>query len=85
MSGGSFNTAGGYTVTVAGGDGNTASGDTSFAAGTLAKAAHFGSFVWADENSIPYSSSFGNGFFVRCTGGARFVTAIDGMGNATAA
>lgn len=84
VGGGNLNTASGDNATVAGGLANIASGDYSFAAGANAHAADNGSFVWADDIIYDYSSSFANGFFVRCTGGARFVTAVDGSGNATA-
>ncbi len=84
VSGGYNNSATGTDATVPGGEANTASGTRSFAAGTFAQASHDGSFVWADYNFFNYSSSFANGFFARCTGGARFVTAIDGSGNPTA-
>jgi len=51
----------------------------SFAAGDFAQADHKGSFVWADSSSdlLPFHSAVANQFAVRCTGGAKFVTAID--------
>lgn len=80
VGGGDANTASGFTSTIPGGQSNTASGDFSFAAGMRAKATDFGSFVWGDA-SFPFFDigSYGeNTFTARTTGGARFVTAIDG-------
>ncbi len=70
--------------TVCGGVGNTAAGYDSFAAGFRAKANHHGAFVWADQRSFDFPSTAANEFSVRATGGVRFVTGIDGGGNATA-
>ena len=98
VSGGYNNTANGDYATVAGGYGNTAGGDYaavpggranaaaanhSFAAGNRAKAIHQGSFVWADSRDFDFPSVFGNGFFVRCTSGSTFATAIDSTGEPT--
>lgn len=85
VGGGVENTASGLGATVAGGELNEASGDLSFAGGLLAKAAHNGSFVWADAYNFNFSSTANNVFFARCTGGVKFVTAIDLLtGNETA-
>jgi hypothetical protein len=84
VGGGDGNFAGGARATVPGGFGNTAAGDLSFAAGFRAKANHTGAFVWADSNNFDFASTTNNQFFARATGGARFVTAIDGSGNPTA-
>jgi hypothetical protein len=84
VAGGYYDTASGYSSTVAGGQDNTASGDYSFAAGNHAQALHDGSFVWADDHYFPLASTGSNAVFFRCTGGAKFVTAIDGSGNQTA-
>lgn len=83
VGGGQDNTAGFY-ATVPGGRDNTASGDYSFAAGRHAIADNDGSFVWADSNAFDFETSNPNQFRARATGGVRFVTAIDGAGNATA-
>lgn len=69
--GGYSNRATGASATVAGGSQNEANGLISFAAGTLAKANHAGSFVWADTNSTPFSSSLDNQFNIRASGGTR--------------
>jgi hypothetical protein len=82
--GGFHNSAGGDYSTVGGGYLNTAVGPDTFAAGTLAHADNDGSFVWADDNSFTFSSTTTNQFAVRATGGFRFVTRIDGSGNAIA-
>jgi len=64
---------------------NVAAGDYSFAAGRRAKinGAHDGAFLFADQNNYDFNSTAVNEFAVRATGGARFVTAIDGSGNPT--
>lgn len=85
IGGGSFNQANSSGAVVPGGYGNVASGVQSFAAGTDAQAKHDGSFVWADDNyPLTFSSTTTNQFRVRATGGAAFVTAIDGSGGVTA-
>ncbi|MEW5702080.1 MAG: tail fiber domain-containing protein [Candidatus Zixiibacteriota bacterium] len=99
VSGGRQNTASGQGATVGGGVGNVitgnystipggydnaASGSNSFAGGLHARANHDGCFVWADAIAPQFPSSTGNEFSVRCRGGARFVSAIDGLGNPTA-
>jgi hypothetical protein len=84
VGGGEANTASGDGATVSGGGANTATGNYSFAAGYRAKADDEGSFVWADFNTFDFHSTSANQFRVRATGGAAFVTAIDGSGSATA-
>jgi len=54
------------------------------AAGCRAVAAHVGCFVWADNNDYDFPSTGVNQFQVRCTGGARMVTSINGSGTPTA-
>jgi hypothetical protein len=80
VGGGYINSASGNLSTVGGGENNTAQGDYSFAAGNRAKANHRGAFVWAFD----FASTAVNEWSARCTGGARFVTAIDGSGKPTA-
>jgi hypothetical protein len=82
--GGWDNTASGEKATVPGGGWSTAQGNYSFAAGRRAKANHDGSFVWADSNDKDFTSTAANEFSVRSTGGARFVSGIDGAGAPTA-
>ncbi len=84
VGGGYNNIASGMDATIPGGFGNTAGGDDSFAAGTHARADHQGSFVWGDSNDFDFHSAVVNQFAVRCTGGAKFVTAIDNTGAQTA-
>jgi trimeric autotransporter adhesin len=84
VAGGYNNSATGLTSTVVGGAYNTASGGHSFAAGKHAKATHYGSFVWADATNYHFASQANHQFSVRSTGGARFVSAIDGSGVPTA-
>ena len=83
VGGGYLNVAGGWGSTVPGGLDNEAAGYASFAAGRRAKALHDGSFVWADDTFVDFSSSAARTFSVRSTGGARFVLAVDGAGNPT--
>lgn len=90
--GGFANTASGPYSTVGGGQSNTASGDTSWAGGRRARTQtadavpvpHGGAFVWADNSNFDFRSTANNEFAARATGGARFVTAINGSGAATA-
>nr|ACS15398.1 hypothetical protein GAU_3428 [uncultured bacterium FLS12] len=84
VAGGNSNRATGEGATVAGGWGNFATGeesmvpggavnnaigDHSFAAGFYAQADHDGAFVWADNNSVRFTSDHANQFKVRATGG----------------
>ena len=84
VGGGLGNTAAGFYATIPGGVYNAANGNDSFAAGRRAKANYDGSFVWADSSDVDFAATAANQFTARCTGGAAFVTAIDGAGNATA-
>lgn len=83
VAGGDGNSASGAWAMIPGGSANSASGAFSFAAGYAATAAHDGSFVWADssESNAGFSSTAANVFFARCTGGVKFVTAIDFFGD----
>jgi hypothetical protein len=84
VGGGGNNTSSGLYSTIPGGAENTATADYSFAAGNRAKADNQGSFVWADSSAFDFHSALANQFAVRCTGGAKFVTAIDNTGAQTA-
>lgn len=91
VGGGSFNIASGINATVAGGSFNKASGDYSFAGGYAARTQaggtptiHHGAFVWADSTGLYFDTVATNEFAVRSTGGFRFITNIDGIGNPTA-
>jgi len=82
ITGGLRGVAGGRHSFVAGGADNTANGDYSFAGGRYAtvSAAHDGAILFADSIGVPFQSAAVNEFAVRCTGGARIVTAVDGTG-----
>jgi hypothetical protein len=87
VSGGYQNVASGYAAAVGGGHQNTAAGSYSFVAGNRAKntiTTQGGVFLFADANSFDFPSTAANQFRVRSTGGAQFVTGIDGSGNPTA-
>jgi len=73
---GSYSSASGYL--------NSADGNISMAAGTRAKAVHKGAFVWADSGGFDFASTAVNQFSARCTGGARFVSAVNFVGTPTA-
>jgi hypothetical protein len=79
VAGGASNTAGGFGATVGGGVSNAANGNYSFAAGFQAKALNDGSFVWADSTNADFSSTAGNQFAVRATGGVLFTTGTAAM------
>lgn len=87
VGGGYNNEATARSSTIPGGYSNEANGAYSFAAGRWANAEHDGCFVWSDSSENQYSgpaffaSAAVNEFAVRCTGGARFVTQVDGDGN----
>ncbi len=66
------------------GEFNRAQGDHSVATGRRAQALHDGSFVFADRNDFDFVSEQADEFAARATGGARFVSAVDGAGNPTA-
>lgn len=74
-----------YAV-IGGGFGNVVGDNAAYAsaAGRRAHAMHAGAHVWADSNDFDFPSESNNQFNARATGGFRFVTAIDGAGNATA-
>lgn len=80
VGGGSNNTASGNFSMVPGGQSNVASGLYGLAAGRRAKAYNDGAFVWADSTDLNFASTAANEFSVRCVGGARFVSAVDGGG-----
>jgi trimeric autotransporter adhesin len=82
IGGGYGNNATALYATVAGGFDNFASGQASFAAGSHAKTILDGAFVWADAHASDFNTSSPNEFAARATGGVRFVTNIDGAGNA---
>ncbi len=87
VGGGNANTASGNNAAIPGGFFNLAAGNYSFAAGYRAKANHDGAFLWADvdnNNFTGFNSETANEFAARATGGVRFVTEIDGLGNPTA-
>ena len=84
IGGGWNNVASGNRATVAGGDSNVAAGLTSFAAGYRAQALHSGAFVWADSKNFNFGSAVANQFRVRTTGGAQFVSAVNGSGGSIA-
>jgi len=83
VAGGRINNASGHDAMILGGLNNTASGTAAFASGRRAKATHNGSFIWADYSNFDFTSTATNETAFRSTGGVRFVTAIDGSGNAT--
>jgi hypothetical protein len=85
VGGGVNNVAFGTGATVPGGDDNTAQGNYSLAAGRHATASHNGAFVWADSSSFDFASTAQDQFSVRATGGARFVSAINGSTGAPTA
>ena len=85
VGGGYRNVASGQGATVGGGGGNIASGNWSAVPGGFrGQAIHAGAFVWADVNLADFASEANNQFRVRSTGGAQFVSAINGAGVATA-
>jgi hypothetical protein len=89
IGGGGGNTASGYGATIGGGVNNQATnlyatvpggvlnyayGYYSFAAGQQAQALNAGSFVWADSQNAPFTSTGSDQFCVRAQGGAQFST-----------
>jgi hypothetical protein len=82
IGGGAGNLAGGAYAAIPGGFANQADGDYSFAAGRSARIgpAYPGTFLFADASLFPFPALAANEFAVRATGGARFVTAVDGAG-----
>jgi len=92
VGGGQSNQANGNHATVPGGVGNVAGADDSLAAGSHAnvQSAHHGAMLFSDDSGVstlvnppPFNSVAPNEFAVRCTGGSRFVTAIDSKGSPT--
>ena len=83
IGGGAYNSASNDYATVPGGLSNTAVGALSFAAGNRAKALNQGTFVWGDSTGFDVSSTNNNSWTVRCIGGARFISGINGSGTAT--
>lgn len=75
--------AGGYSC-IPGGRDCYVGGQYSFATGRTARVVHNGSFVFADNNSLPFETTVENQFRIRARGGAEFVTAINSSGAATA-
>ena len=55
----------------------------SFAAGHSVNIKHSGSFVWADGKNFSATTINSNSFTVRATGGARFISGVDGSGSIT--
>lgn len=84
VGGGYGNAASSSYATVAGGFDCSAGGLYAFAAGNRAKASHHGSFVFGDSNTTYVVSTNANSWTVRCTGGARFISGVDGGGNPNA-
>ncbi len=82
VAGGSGNQAAGNYAAVPGGDRNVAL-NHAFAAGHRAIAGD-GAFVWADARDFDFFIAQTNSVNFRCTGGAQFVTSIDGFGNSGA-
>lgn len=74
IAGGAGNEASGFYATVPGGSLNDATGAASFAAGFRAKAVHDGSFVWADQSGVDFSSTSPNQFAIRANGGLILAT-----------
>lgn len=89
--GGYNNAADGFYSSIPGGRLNHAQGDYSLAAGYRAQADNSGIFAWADDNDFnfpaatePNFTPVANMFMARSTGGAIFVSGVDGSGNSTA-
>jgi hypothetical protein len=79
ISGGQSNSIYGDFGTIPGGQSNMAT-NYCFAAGRNANATNSGAFVWSDSSGFDFYSTNTNEFAARCTGGARFVSAIDANG-----
>ncbi len=69
VGGGALNVASGFSATVPGGHSNSAAGSYSFAAGRRAKAQNDGSFVWADDTDLDFTTTADDQFLVRAAGG----------------
>jgi hypothetical protein len=76
IGGGKDNIAGGFYATVTGGLANEATGFYSCAAGRRAKAAHSGTFVWADSTDADFQSTAAQQFLIRAAGGVGIGTAV---------
>ncbi|MDB6070183.1 MAG: hypothetical protein JWL81_1354 [Verrucomicrobiales bacterium] len=68
IGGGYGNTAAGVDSMIPGGFNCSATGSYSFAAGTRAKALHFGSWVWGDGQDVDFASTGNNQFLIRASG-----------------
>lgn len=82
ITGGQGNTGYGNYSTVAGGALNQAGGNYSYAAGyrAIVQPEHNGAFLFSDSNDSDFQSMNENEYAVRATGGVRFITAVDVMG-----
>ncbi|HXZ90635.1 MAG TPA: tail fiber domain-containing protein [Candidatus Dormibacteraeota bacterium] len=83
VAGGQKNAAKGMNATVPGGQSNTAAGTNSLAAGSFAnvQAVHNGAMLFSDDsNPNAFNSAAPGEFASRCTGGARFVSAVTESG-----
>jgi hypothetical protein len=85
IGGGQSNTASGAYSTIPGGVLNKALGDFSLAAGhrSIIDLNHSGSILFSDSIDADFRSSTSNEFGVRATGGTRFITSVDELGNPT--
>jgi hypothetical protein len=72
--------AGADAATIPGGSANFAGAPLTLAAGHRAHALHPGACVWADSTDADFASSTADEFAARATGGVRFVTAVDALG-----
>jgi hypothetical protein len=81
VSGGSGNSAGGDYATVPGGIDNRASGAGSIAMGSHARAAHPGSFIFADVDSTNVISTTANNQFVVRAAGGYYLYTNSGLSN----
>ena len=81
IGGGTLNSCLASIGTVPGGYNNIA-GFSSFAAGTQARATNDSSFVWSDNQGVPFGSTANNQVSFRCQGGVRF-TSGSGTANQT--
>jgi len=83
IGGGAVNSVDGSHSTIPGGEVNVIEGNWSFAAGQAAQIAGNGAFVWADSTAgiaFPQPAAGLDEFWVRCTGGAWFITVDAGTG-----
>ena len=79
VGGGFGNSASGYMATIPGGTSNVVSGSYAFAAGFQAQATNDNSFVWSD-GSASTSTTAGNQFVARASGGFVLFSATTGTG-----